>query len=306
MRVKFNVGLIIVMVALWCLPLFGNEIYFPLTKVEELSTSKKQALQRLLDVSFWAEFEGMSCSGTFINNQGMFLTADHCIKSCFLDENDDQYTEYKSFSRRDIGQAQWLNFRRFYPKLIPENITCETVVNGEIKHSRLVVASKGRLNPYFPKQLEAPDLIAKYKEFVESGAGWPTGDFAILELKDKPKTNCLQLGNRLPQQGELIQSISFPLMNSEKRIPFYSSGIWLEEEKGEPNSFITTVDAETGSSGASLIGEDGKILGVMSIVIDIYDRKNKLKKMLKVTSVLGVLESVRETLGHDIVCETER
>lgn len=116
----------------------------------------------------------------------------------------------------------------------------------------------------------------------------------------------MQLGNRLPQQGELIQSISFPLMNLDERIPFYSSGYLLDEENSEPNSFLTTVDAETGSSGASLIGEDGKILGVMSIVVDMRVPSAKIKKMLKVTSVLGILESIRETLVKDITCEGEQ
>tara|TARA_B110001454_G_scaffold10218_1_gene9647 strand:+ start:218 stop:1138 length:921 start_codon:yes stop_codon:yes gene_type:complete len=306
MIVKLNKLFITAFISLWCLPIFGSETHFPLTMVNELSAAKKQGLQKLLNVSFGAEFDGFSCSGTFINNQGMFLTADHCIKSCFLGENDDQYTDYRSFNRRDLGPAQWLNFRRFYPNRVPENITCETVINGETKKSKLVVASNGRLNPYFPKQLEAPDLIEKYKEFVESGAGWPTGDFAILELTDKPKTNCLQLGNRLPSKGETIQSISFPLMNLNERIPFYSSGVLLDEEKSEPNSFVSTVDAETGSSGASLIGEDGKILGVVSIVVDIRDPVAKIKKTLKVTSVLGILKSIRETLGYDIICKTEQ
>ncbi len=292
--------------SLWCLPIFGNEAHFPLTKVDKLSAKKKQELQKILDVSFWAEFDGFSCSGTFINNRGMFLTADHCIKSCFIDERDEQYTVTKSFHRRDLGPAQWLNFRRLYPQLMPDNITCETVINGEIKRSRLVVASKGRLNPYFPKQLEAPELITKYKKFVDSGAGWPTGDFAILELTDKPKTNCLQLGDRLPQKGELMQSISFPLMNLDKRIPFYSAGVLLENEPSEPNSFVTSVEAETGSSGASIIGKDGDIIGVASIVLDIGDPEAKIKQMLKVTSTLGILESARETLGYDIVCEIEQ
>lgn len=306
MFVRLTRLLILSAIGFWCLPIFGNEAHFPLTKVNELSEEKKQGLQKMLNVSFWAKFDDMSCSGTFINNQGMFLTADHCIKSCFVDENDDQYTEFKSFHRRDLGPAQWLNFRRLYPKLIPENITCETIINGESKSSRLIVASKGRLNPYFPKQLIAPDLIARYREFVDSGAGWPTGDFAILELTDKPKTNCLQLDNRLPRKDELIRSISFPLLILDKRIPFYSSGFLLDEEKSEPNSFVTTVDAETGSSGASLVGEDGKILGVMSIVIDVKHPEAKLKKMLKATSVLGILESIHHTLGHEIICEPEQ
>lgn len=299
--IRFSIAVII---ALWCLPIFGSETHFTLRKVSELSAIKRQGLQKLLDVSFWAKFDDMSCSGTFINNHGMFLTADHCIKSCFLGENDDQYVEYTSFNRRDLGPAQWFNFRKFYPNRIPENITCETVINGELKASRLIVASKGRLNPYFPKQLVAPELVTKYKEYVDSGAGWPTGDFAILELTNKPKTKCLQLGNRLPQKGELLQSISFPLMNLDTRFPYYSSGILIEEEKSEPNSFVTTVDAETGSSGASVIGADEKILGVMSIVVDVRDPEVKIKKMLKVTSVIGILESIRGTIGYNIVCDT--
>lgn len=95
-------------------------------------------------------------------------------------------------------------------------------------------------------------------------------------------------------------------MNLDERIPFYSSGYLLDEENSEPNSFLTTVDAETGSSGASLIGEDGKILGVMSIVVDMRVPSAKIKKMLKVTSVLGILESIRETLVKDITCEGEQ
>ncbi|MGE3973166.1 MAG: hypothetical protein AB7F59_01420, partial [Bdellovibrionales bacterium] len=179
-----------------------DQTFLPLVEFIKLESEHQKRAKSIFEASFSADFPNMNCTGTFISNEGHFLTADHCIQSCFkFGDNDfEKYVEYEAIRgpNLEFGQQQWLSLRSFKNEVVTDKILCELEVNGEKKKARLIAAGKGAVQPFSPLYLK--ELLPKYKEYESKGIGWPSSDFAVLQLIEKPQTPCLHMGNRWPQK----------------------------------------------------------------------------------------------------------
>lgn len=324
--------------------------YLPLTEPQNLSAFKQLEIAPLLAATFHANFANGNCTGTYISNEGHFITADHCIKGCFdfgkefednmdvqifkknpdmltrfytfKDKDGKKYLESKTFSDEDMPH-QSFTFQRYLPEMTSGKVLCDVEVNGERKRARLVVFGNGNLNPYKIKNFESAKIETLYRNFEKSGVGWPTSDFAILQMIDKPKTECMQLGVRPPEDNEKLKAISYTCIATSSRPSNYSGEVALYTEgilatadmfksADEKNSYTpknygnmlhSNIDADTCSSGSSVVGSDGTILGVMSMVRDKNETWGPHIKLVELTSAVGISRTVRQQLGHDIICK---
>jgi len=230
----------------------SNEIYLPLNEIQLLSKEKQEELSPLLKAIFSADFKGMNCTGTYISNEGHFITADHCIQGCFdLGEDWLDYVEYKDFEDSNFKTRprgnEYFVFKRFRTEKIRDNLFCKVKVNGKEEVANLIVAGKGRLYPYYPKSLKSKLLKEKYNEFQLKGV-WAASDFAILQLISKPRTECLPLGDREPMINEKLKTISYTCISTPSKpnnnsgdIPLYTEGVHANERffPGESKKMLT-------------------------------------------------------------------
>lgn len=289
-------------------------IFLPLTEPSALAAEKQKEIAPLLPAVFSADFDKMNCTGTYISNQGHFLTADHCIQSCFaLGADWEKYVEYISYEDPDMistsggyQHPEYFVFKRFRTDAIKrDNIHCEVKINGVKKTARLVAAGKGRLFPYSPDRLKSPKLRSQYRELQDQGV-WAASDFAVLQLIDQPKTQCLPLGSRAPEIGEKLRAISYTCISAHSQpqnpggdVPFYTEGIvatpdfyvgqngrdMLTDGSTPKNTFWSNLAAESCSSGSSALGSDGTILGVFNMLRYGHETLGPLTDLIRLSGI---------------------
>ena len=271
----------------------------------------------------------MNCTGTYISNEGHFITADHCIQACFTFGEDWQtYIDYQSFEDREVfkpkpgpKQPDYFVLKRFRTEKIRDKYFCDVKVNGVMKKANLIAAGKGRLFPYSQGELYSEKLKQQYRTLLENGV-WAASDFAILQLVEKPQTPCMPLGNRKPAPGEKLRVVSYTCVptpsrpqNPEGDVALYSEGIpavpefftgqskeMLTDGSTPPNTFWSNLDGETCSSGSAVIGEDGKILGIYNMLQYRDKRFGPLVNLVRLSGTAEIQAAIESQAKEKFQC----
>lgn len=235
-------------------------------------------LDRAVSASYQLDMMMGSCSGSFISNDGYFLTASHCVELCAEDGNIvKQYTgKNPSYEFIEYTQRQ------------PKNLTCEVFSLPELKYSKpkLVYVGKGYSGFNDPEIETIPaDIVSKFKN--------DSGDYAILKFDVSGKMNCIpRAKNPVLRPGDKVWAVGYPGRNARKngmgsdgKTEYISYGTvtssmkenqYYQEAKFTPQriellnsiydangtQFFSDMDIYSGDSGSMAINASGELVGV--------------------------------------------
>ncbi|MCM2323762.1 MAG: hypothetical protein NDJ90_10930 [Oligoflexia bacterium] len=159
----------------------------------------------------------------------------------------------------------------------------KTSINGKLTELTYLAGGEGELWPFQSSQLTegSRKLLPKWMNFVSQGFG-PGGDFALLKA-DLDKTPCLPLGTSSAIGSEEMKVMSATIMPGYKsreeragQTAFYSAGPDLTVTLGSLRPDLPStpfhhakLDANYGSSGSAVVGQDGSIKGVLTQALDV-------------------------------------
>lgn len=295
------------------LSIFASERF---QNYHKMSSQDQAALSKIFSATFSSDFGSMNCTSTFISNDGMFITAAHCLQKCQqddprLEENDEDVQKQTSrlFSKKD-------SYLRINWREKKGTKTCELKVNGAnpVK-AKLLFSGTGNLWPFFPskKQYDISKdsaLLKKWQSLVVQGYGIG-GDYAILQLEGKPKTQCLNLSEESAIEQESQHTISYPCIGDndpQSLTPYYVKGANVthlaQELKDEYNMKdlmndngvllsalrFSSVPVSICSSGSSILDRQFRIKGIASAEFPSHARGNSLVAYLDVNHIKKVLK----------------
>lgn len=292
----------------------------PMARFDDLPTEKKNELKLAREATFSIQ-KPTGCTGTFISNDGHFITAHHCIKRCLRFGADwQQYLRHTSYKDANFpahggramsphgSQPEYFTLREWMVEKIQEKIVCHIAINGrQQEEAKLIALGKGELWPYFRSQLRSPMLNEQYKSLTKLGFGGAS-DFAILQLKSHRRTNCLNFASQRPVINEAVHTLSFPrsdpseVENFGGKTLIYSSGkniqvlalsepCFLGKQDLDEGTFLTSLEVNSQSSGSSVLNKHNEIVGITAAALTQTDPSSG--EILLVTARIVAIEQIK-------------
>jgi hypothetical protein len=143
-----------------------------------------------------------ACSGTFVSNDGVFITARHCLQSCLVDLGAVVVTTTSSAPNSEYMQID--------PDKIRGN-TCKMLFDlGDITvpvTAKILATGMGDImNP----TATLAGNPKKYLELIDSGIGPGSGDFIVLKLQTSQTIACVPLATKAATPKDRVWTFSFP------------------------------------------------------------------------------------------------
>ncbi len=292
---------------------------------------------------------GFSCSGTYISDSGHILTALHCVRSCIWSnleavkkEQGESWFDFnnkntiyhsvqgvkKSIYDAEIDHENDPTYLRTVKvstfDLLPETfkgLKCNMLINSNKVEVELLGAGNGHLWPYFPNRLDNEDEKKLWRSLVQQGYG-ASGDFALLkEIKPRKSISCISITDEELRKGERLHTLSNTCSKKNKRdgsTVFYDEGIEATNKFSKYDSFkssqifVSTLNAESCSSGSAVVDEKGDIKGVLVIANNYHDNtsspilhNSNIAIGIKTDHILNTLRSRWDIDISDLICTTK-
>jgi hypothetical protein len=244
---------------------------------------------------------GSSCTGTWVSNDGLMLTALHCLESCLsYPENDGSRpieTSFVQYPQLELGFPFSLPIRKFLKEKAYSRV-CKVEsgtygISSNLGAQLVFTPAQGWIDPYAAKFLRKNDMafLQKLRSEKLSGIG-DESDIALIKIapvdSNKPlflpeyfswPANCTKVRFEKLIDDETIFSISYPAINRLNKVsnykPQFTDGKVLKvADQSKPvsnflevnfpgnNFIVSTLDAESGSSGSGIFDIQGYIRGV--------------------------------------------
>ena len=201
--------------------------------------------------------------------------------------NQNDFRNYLIKSNRSDDKLKYIQTKSTTQSLA--GLKCRARINGEEVILSSVAGGNGDVYPFlYDKRLDSsPPLKTLWRDYNISGHG-AGGDFSVLKV-EKENTPCLQLSMQDARNGEKLETLSSTLrrgyMHTSERngqLIFYSSGNEATDLLRKYRSGIdfypfrhAYLDGDYGSSGSSVVGEDGEIKGILIQALDIKEDGEK-------------------------------
>jgi|GEM_PF-4414661 len=233
---------------------------------------------------------GSACTGQFVNDGGVYLTALHCVMKSIMNEGPqlridmgDSAPHYKAWFVKDMTLLP------FQTREIPD--ARELHAQNDTGQPQVLALGRG----YF----EVPPLISSMEEFdrVASNAGEFSKyqeDFGILKFNlQSPKSHhCISMSSVEPVTGQEAWAIGFPqdfigtgkpphkyvtkakIYNTIEEVKTINGQgvIYPEEAWFDSNRyFLISGEAIPGMSGGAVLNIDGQIVGIIVARLTIGD-----------------------------------
>jgi S1-C subfamily serine protease len=122
-------------------------------------------------------------------------------------------------------------------------------------------------------------------------------DIAILEVSDSQKLPpALPLAKKKARLGTAVFTIGFPRVNYMGRSPKLFTGV-ISSVNGlhdDPASYHTTVPIQPGNSGGPLLNMNGEVVGLVTSMLGLRDKKDGDIRMLQNASCVLKISSVEK------------
>lgn len=232
------------------------------------------------------------CSGTFVSNDGVFITARHCLQTCLeglgavvvTPTSEVPNSEYMQIDPERVRGKKCRTLFALSDISVP--VTAEILATGmgDIMNPVSTIAG----NP------------EKYFQLINSGIGPGSGDFIILKAETTKMLTCVPLATKVPTPNDRIWTFSFP-SKTNRGDGFDSDGTSLyisygavrsgHADSGYPPliqssqtfkkglneetataflkalfdlkySIWSDLDTVSGNSGGSILNADGELVGI--------------------------------------------
>ncbi len=277
-----------------------------LTPLKSLNEKQFSFLRPALEASFGFRLNpGVNCTGTFISDNGHFITALHCISACLR--------KIGALEREPAFPGR-ISLRPTYKVSVDElflksNPVCKGKL-GDKEVDVVVIATggKGWLEPRNGLAALSKASPDDYKELVDDGFEHGA-DYAVLQIPGlKPKA-CLPLTDNEIADGEILHAVSYPCVKRNGvqytgGTPLYTSGAKTGSFKESAyykklgsskiefhvdsverhETFFSDLDIEKCGSGTAVFDENLNIVGIATRV---YKTSTKYET--------GALESIRSS-----------
>ncbi len=279
---------------------------------------------------------GLNGSYTIISNSGYVLTALHNITFCLKTNNFYLRQQTPSvtnlISEKIITNTiknKKLNIPYKYYKInksvLSKGVFCHLPANSpQASHKLKVIflGAKGWIpaKDIFELSKRYPQIFHQLRQDDFTGVG-DIGDFALLQFVDKnnqplntKSMPCLKVTNSLPSNLDRVSNFSFPIFKRSHHQSFYNlhftSGVifdlasnpylpLVDKQWLNPRTMTSTIDAETGSSGSSLLDQNGQIVGLVHLKLS--DSEDYMMGTTAFIPSAEIVAKMEETLGTNFV-----
>jgi hypothetical protein len=226
------------------------------------------------------EASGGTCTGTYISDEGHILTARHCIHGCLIAQGFVQETPL-------FPEYGWRS-----PKLYQQNRVahCPVQLDGQEVEVQVLSSGPGFMIPSEQASLALYDREI-HQNFLEQGF-LHNGDYALLKVDSLPRNKkCRSMARQPILNGDPVHYFGYPSASTGRPQGRNSDGNQLMLAHGEvipsilqnscispdtnqagrltqtydrPEIILSTVDILPGSSGSSLLNEQGQVVALIN------------------------------------------
>ncbi|MDZ4661353.1 MAG: trypsin-like peptidase domain-containing protein [Pseudomonadota bacterium] len=296
---------------------FAQSQYVKFEKIENLEGQLAAAEKSSVQINIETEDGVGHCTGTFISNEGLLLTARHCLfDGCLI--------PMLSTPEKPFDAVVTYPYENFF-----QGKTCRIQITGFDYEDAEIIAIGGKgfvdLNKEEGQNFESLILQRRpklYKKWSDEGY-FLEGDYIVLRVDKSRSRSCAKLSSAEKNAVQPVTLFSYPMPterpsgdNSDGKGKFMSLGQTKLDYKNECTNYnlgtiqrsatdllfssdaylFLTADGVSGSSGAAVFNNNGEIIGIFS------GSKNNVKKEC-VGSTLAVnskaiLESVDKQIDN--------